>query len=270
LDSYNTETNDIWSLGVILVNLTCGRNPWRQACPQDETFRAYVHDPDFLRTILPISHSTNQILKGLFALDPKDRMSLRVLRKLVMAVDTFTMTEEELRHAHSAARAAAASVRPKVVETPAAPQVKVNVIDHDGSYTAIDVDHHIQDQIQGQQWSQYSQYADLDQNVLAQIDYEQQHQRQAPVQPFAVNVSSGTPALVGGAADPYALRPTHSRSSSSGDASSLPPTPEFNPADKANAAPAVPEWNLANRKVVEQERPAYTPRSGIRNPFSLI
>lgn len=200
-------------------------------------------------------------------------MSLRLLRKLVMAVDTFTMTEEELRHAHSAARSAAASVRPKVVEAPPAPQVKVNVIDHDGSYTAIDVDHHIQDQIQGQQWSQwsqYSQYADLDQNVLAQIDYEQQHQRQAPVQPFAVNVSSGTPALVGGAADPCALRPTHSRSSSSGDASSLPPTPEFNPADKANAAPAVPEWNLANRKIVEQERPAYTPRSGIRNPFSLI
>lgn len=185
-----------------------------------------------------------------------------------MAVDTFTMTEDELRHAHSAARAAAASVRPKVVEAPA-PQV--NVIDHDGSYTAIDVDQHVQDQIQGQQWSQYSQYADIDQDVLDQIDYQQQHQRQVPAQAaYGINVSTGTPALVGGAADPYALRPTHSRSSSSGDASSLPPTPEFNPADKANAAPAVPEWNLANRKIVEQERPAYTPRSGIRNPFSLI
>lgn len=266
MDSYNTETNDIWSLGVILVNLTCGRNPWRQACPQDETFRAYVHDPDFLRTILPISHSTNQILKGLFALDPKDRMSLRVLRKLVMAVDTFTMTEDELRHAHSAARAAAASVRPKVVEAAPAPQV--NVIDHDGSYTAIDVDN-VHQQIQGQQWSQYSQYADIDQNVLDQIDYQHTHQRQVQV-PAQAAYSSETPALVGGAADPYSLRPTHSRSSSSGDASSLPPTPEFNPADKANAVPAVPEWNLGNRKIAEQDRPAYTPRSGIRNPFSLI
>jgi hypothetical protein len=195
-------------------------------------------------------------------------MSLRVLRKLVMAVDTFTMTEDELRHAHSAARAAAASVRPKVVEAPPAPQV--NVIDHDGSYTAVDVDQHLQGQVQGQQLSQYSTYADIDQDVLDQIDYQNQNQHQDQRVPAQVAFSAETPALVGGAADPYALRPTHSRSSSSGDASSLPPTPEFNPADKANAAPAVPEWNLANRKVVEQERPAYTPRSGIRNPFSLI
>jgi hypothetical protein len=191
---------------------------------------------------------------------------LRTLRKLVNAVDTFTMTEDELRHAHSAARAAAASVRPKVVVEPivipAPVQPIVNVIDHDGSYTAIDVDTHIQDQQQAQQWSQYSTYADIDQSVLDQIDYAQNG-----------NVSSDPPALVGGAADPYALRPTHSRSSSSGDASSLPPTPEFNPADKAQGAAVapVPEWNLGNKKMVEQERerPSYVAR-GIRNPFSLI
>jgi len=190
-----------------------------------------------------------------------------------MAVDTFTMTEDELRHAHSAARAAAASVRPKVVEQavlpPIAPQPIVNVIDHDGSYTAIDVDQHVRDQFQGHQWSQYSEYADIDQDVLDQIDYQRHVPAQAHAQAPA-NVSSETPALVGGAQDPYALRPTHSRSSSSGDASSLPPTPEFNPADKSNAAPVVPEWNLANRKMAEQERPSYSPRTGIRNPFSLI
>ncbi|WWC91301.1 uncharacterized protein L201_006244 [Kwoniella dendrophila CBS 6074] len=111
LDSYSTETNDIWSLGVILVNLTCGRNPWRQACPQDETFRAYVHNLDFLRTILPISKQTNKILKGLFALEPKDRTPLRILREQILRVDSFSMSDEELKYAHSAARAAAAAVR---------------------------------------------------------------------------------------------------------------------------------------------------------------
>jgi len=130
LEHYNTATNDLWSLGVILVNLTCGRNPWRQATPTDETFRAFVHNPDFLRTILPISHATNRILKGLFALEPRDQMSLRELRKRIQAVDTFTMTEDELRTAHSAARAAAASVRPI---PPAAKVAPVQVPVHDRS-----------------------------------------------------------------------------------------------------------------------------------------
>ncbi|ODN95717.1 RAN protein kinase [Cryptococcus wingfieldii CBS 7118] len=111
LESYSTETTDVWSLGVILVNLTCGRNPWRQACPSDETFRAYVHNHDVLRTILPISVETNNILKGLFALEPEDRISLRELKKMVMNVERFTMTDEELRTAHTAARQAAAVVR---------------------------------------------------------------------------------------------------------------------------------------------------------------
>lgn len=276
LVSYNTETNDIWSLGVILVNLTCGRNPWRQACPQDETFRAYVHDPDFLRTILPISHATNHILKGLFALDPKERVSLRTLRKLVLAVETFTMTEDELRHAHSAARAAAAAVRPKVVVAPVPVPVEpiANVIDHNGAYAHIDVDLDVPSSPHGD-WSAHSTYADLDQDVLDQIDY--QHQQQQVARPHVipahypqhVSAETETPSLVGGAADPYALRPTHSRSSSSGDAS-LPPTPEFNPADKGHGAGAVPEWNLGNKKMAEQDRPIYANPTPIRNPFSLV
>ena len=81
-----------------------------------------MHNPDFLRTILPISHGTNHILKGLFSLDPAQRTSLRRLRREVMMVETFTMTDEELSVAHSAARAAAQAVRgtipPKAAKVP--------------------------------------------------------------------------------------------------------------------------------------------------------
>ncbi|GAA5905524.1 hypothetical protein JCM6882_004775 [Rhodosporidiobolus microsporus] len=107
LGSYSTPHNDIWSLGVILVNLTCGRNPWKQACPSDETFCAYLGNPDFLRSILPISEHTNRILKRIFALNPLARISLPDLRREIMSVKTFVMSEDELRHATRATREAA-------------------------------------------------------------------------------------------------------------------------------------------------------------------
>ncbi|KAM0754596.1 kinase-like protein [Meredithblackwellia eburnea MCA 4105] len=107
LTSYSTPQNDVWSLGVILVNLACGRNPWKQACPSDETFRAYLANPDFLRSILPISAHTNYILKRIFSLNPQARISLSALRDEIESVKTFTMTEDELRGATRATREAA-------------------------------------------------------------------------------------------------------------------------------------------------------------------
>jgi serine/threonine protein kinase len=111
LESYSTLHNDIWSLGVILVNLTCGRNPWRQATVSDETFRAFVEYPDFLKSILPITEDTHHILKGLFAIEPTQRTSLADLRRQILGVRSFTLSDDELRYAHSAARLAAAAVR---------------------------------------------------------------------------------------------------------------------------------------------------------------
>lgn len=106
---YSTRANDIWSLGVILVNLTCGRNPWRQASNKDETFRVYVHNPDFLRSILPISLELNDLLKRIFTLDPDQRLSIPSIMAAVNRITTFTMSEHELRQAHAAAKPCNAS-----------------------------------------------------------------------------------------------------------------------------------------------------------------
>lgn len=252
LEHYNTATNDLWSLGVILVNLTCGRNPWRQATPTDETFRAFVHNPDFLRTILPISHATNRILKGLFALEPRDRMSLRELRKRIQAVDTFTMTEDELRTAHSAARAAAASVRPIPPAAKVAPvQVPVHTAQEDTEmdemvdyYADASAGHANAHPADRHPWSRSDSSAfGIDESIIDQIDFTHPGQPAqaaivpqtiaAPAAPIPIHVQNFDE-------EPYPLLPTSSRSSSSADVS-LPPTPEFNPADKVNAPPAA--WN---------------------------
>lgn len=129
---YNTRANDVWALGVILVNLTCGRNPWKTATITDETFRAYLLDHDFLRKILPVSPQLNEILKGIFTINPADRMTTTQLKHAIENVRTFTMTEEELRHAHGAVRKVVVQQRippaPKAAASPRPQASKPKVV----------------------------------------------------------------------------------------------------------------------------------------------
>ncbi|ODQ82289.1 hypothetical protein BABINDRAFT_164100 [Babjeviella inositovora NRRL Y-12698] len=83
---YPTALGDIWSLTVILVNLTCIRNPWLQAHSlHDETFKAFLANPmEVLRNILPISVEFALLLIRLFQLDPFKRIPLKVLQKEVL------------------------------------------------------------------------------------------------------------------------------------------------------------------------------------------
>jgi len=80
----------VWSLGIILVNLTCGRNPWKRASIEDSTFRAYLKNPKFLSSILPLSPELDSILRRIFECDPRRRISISELRDLVLRCPRFT------------------------------------------------------------------------------------------------------------------------------------------------------------------------------------
>ncbi|GAB5592256.1 Serine/threonine protein kinase [Umbelopsis nana] len=95
LRAYSTKPNDIWSLGVILINLVCGRNPWKQANEDDETFNAYLRNPDFLMSILPISKQLNTLLKRIFCVDPSRRIDIQELRSQFLSCDYYTCHEEK-------------------------------------------------------------------------------------------------------------------------------------------------------------------------------
>ncbi|KAG0244966.1 hypothetical protein BGX31_008317 [Mortierella sp. GBA43] len=88
--SYDSSANDVWSLGVILINLVFGRNPWKQACARDDTFCAYVQNNNFLQSILPMSNELNEIIKAVFCLDPKSRITLPEFAERVQACASFT------------------------------------------------------------------------------------------------------------------------------------------------------------------------------------
>lgn len=87
---YMCAPNDVWSLGVILVNLTCGRNPWKQASFQDSTYRAYARSQDFLKTILPVANELSDILGRIFDPCPELRITLYELRERIMACPRLT------------------------------------------------------------------------------------------------------------------------------------------------------------------------------------
>lgn len=76
------------------MNLTCGRNPWKQASVEDSTYRAYTRSAGFLKTILPVSDELNDILGSIFTRDPEQRITLPALKQRILACSRFTCTEQ--------------------------------------------------------------------------------------------------------------------------------------------------------------------------------
>ncbi|RKF63913.1 Negative regulator of sexual conjugation and meiosis [Erysiphe neolycopersici] len=82
--------NDIWSLGVVLLNLTCGQNPWKQASLEDSTYRAFSANPGFLQTILPLSDELNEIVLRIFEYNPQYRVDIFSLKTMIHNCKKFT------------------------------------------------------------------------------------------------------------------------------------------------------------------------------------
>ena len=92
---YSSAANDVWSLGVILVNLTCGRNPWKRASVEDSTYKAYRKDSNFLKTILPITDECDAILRRIFDVNPQTRITLPELIQWMESQPRLTQCSTE-------------------------------------------------------------------------------------------------------------------------------------------------------------------------------
>lgn len=95
--SYDTFASDIWSIGIVLINLICERNPWQCALPIDDTFRTYAEHPeDTLITVLPtLSHEAHELLKKVLNVNPRDRPTLQEFKEEMLRIEHFVKFSEE-------------------------------------------------------------------------------------------------------------------------------------------------------------------------------
>ncbi|KAF8882207.1 kinase-like domain-containing protein, partial [Mucidula mucida] len=86
---YSTKQSDIWSIGIIAINIISSRAPWEKAGSSSSGFNRFLHDPAFLRSTFGVSKDTQAILKRILTLNPMARMSLPNLRAEIATVPSF-------------------------------------------------------------------------------------------------------------------------------------------------------------------------------------
>ncbi|KAJ3131656.1 hypothetical protein HK100_006145 [Physocladia obscura] len=91
---YAPVANDVWALGVILLNLLFGKNPWFEAHMTDAIFSAYaISNPNVLRQQFNLTIQFDAVLRRVFELDPRRRCSVKELKVLVESVSKFVEDE---------------------------------------------------------------------------------------------------------------------------------------------------------------------------------
>ncbi|EKM56909.1 uncharacterized protein PHACADRAFT_160454 [Phanerochaete carnosa HHB-10118-sp] len=108
---YNLERNDIWAVGVILVNMLTGTTPWKGATGANDYYQSYLHSKEFLRSTLPISKEAAYICQRIFTENEEDSIGLAELRDLVCEVKEWWMDEEEIAQSSEHLQNVASDIR---------------------------------------------------------------------------------------------------------------------------------------------------------------
>ncbi|KAJ3120317.1 hypothetical protein HK098_004690 [Nowakowskiella sp. JEL0407] len=87
---YSTASNDCWSLGVILINLLFGKNPWHEASDTDPIYSSYIgKNPRILKQQFKLTGEFDMILRRVFCA-PENRCTVFELKQMVEKCSAFT------------------------------------------------------------------------------------------------------------------------------------------------------------------------------------
>ncbi|KAG5364623.1 Serine/threonine-protein kinase KSP1 [Yarrowia sp. E02] len=93
-DFYNTRQADIWSVGICLLNILFGRNPFTKASSKDKLFMDFAANREALFDIFPaMTPDTFAVLRHSLTIDPSNR-SLEQMRAAILLANAWTTDEE--------------------------------------------------------------------------------------------------------------------------------------------------------------------------------
>ena len=75
--------------------MTSNVRPWMLASPEDRDYSDFLMDRAILLDVLPVSDDTYSLLTKIFSPRPEYRPSLDEIRREVLAMDTFFLTDRE-------------------------------------------------------------------------------------------------------------------------------------------------------------------------------
>jgi len=95
---YLPAKSDVWSLGIIFLNLRFGRNPWKMSrASADATFAAYVQDSKVLDGMFPeLSASALHFLHRVLCVDPNERADSFEALELLQRIDTIVCNDASM------------------------------------------------------------------------------------------------------------------------------------------------------------------------------
>jgi serine/threonine protein kinase len=87
---FETRPSDIWSLGVILLNLITKKCPWERPTFSDPYFRYHIYTqcPDSFIQVFQVSHQVAKLLRRIFSLVPQVRPTAKELFFLVVSLES--------------------------------------------------------------------------------------------------------------------------------------------------------------------------------------
>lgn len=78
---YSPDKTDVWSMGILLLNLISAKNPWHRASNDDAMYNIYTSlDPDFLFHAFNISPELNLLIRLVLDPNPQNRITIQQLK----------------------------------------------------------------------------------------------------------------------------------------------------------------------------------------------